>query len=161
MPKAIVDSRGCITNDVAVRQRVRVEMRSDDGFTVWGAGEPGEAEADAFGPVVSTESVPCVELLERVGWATVVAAAGASVEPVPTSVGTAKTEAKSLSAAGKACPRLGQRFAVVTETETRVSKHPEGAERSSILIRVMRAKIAKIGGGEREPTEDSIFGAGY
>ena len=59
-------------------------MRSEDGFTVWGAGEPGEAAADAVGPVVSTESVPCLGLLEGVGWATVVAAAGASVEPVPT-----------------------------------------------------------------------------
>ena len=76
-------------------------MRSEDGFAVWGAGEPGEAEADAVGPVVSTESVSCVELLEGVGWATVVAVAGASAEPVPTSVGTAKTEAKSLSADGK------------------------------------------------------------
>ena len=84
-------------------------MRSEDGFAVWGAGEPGEAEADAVGPVVSTESVPCVELFEKVGWATVVAAAGVSAEPVPTSVGTAKTEAKSLSAAGKARPRSGQR----------------------------------------------------
>ena len=118
-------------------------------------------EVDAVGPVVATESVSWVELLDGDGWATVVVAAGTSAEPAPTSVGTAKTEAKSLSAAGKACPRLGQRLAVVTETETRVSKHPEGAERSSILIRVMRAKIAKIGGGEREPTEDSIFGAGY
>ena len=77
-------------------------MRSEDGLAVWGAREPGEAEADAVGPVVSTESVPCVELLDGVGWATVVAAAGASAEPVPTSVGTAETEAKSLSAAGKA-----------------------------------------------------------
>ena len=73
-------------------------MRSEDGFTVGGAGEPGVAGADAVGPVVSTESVPCVGLLEGVGWATAVAAAGASAEPVPTSVGTAKTEAKSLSA---------------------------------------------------------------
>ena len=75
-------------------------MRSEDGFTVWGAGEPGEAAADAVGPVVSTESVPCLGLLEGVGWATVVAAAGALAEPVPDSVGTAKTNAKSLSAAG-------------------------------------------------------------
>ena len=68
-------------------------MRSEDGFTVGGAGEPGEAGADAVGPVVSTESVPCVGLLGGVGWATAVATAGASAEPVPTSVGTAKTEA--------------------------------------------------------------------
>ena len=74
-----------------------------------------KAEADAVGPVVSTESVPCVELLEGVGWATVVAAVGASAEPVPTSVGTAKTEAKALSAAGKARPRPGQRSTMATE----------------------------------------------
>ena len=39
-----------------------------------------------------------MELLGKgVGWATVVVAAGAAAEPVPTSVGTAKTEAKALS----------------------------------------------------------------
>ena len=110
-------------------------MRSEDGFTVWGAGELGEAGADAVGPVFSTESVPCVELLEGVGWATIVESAGASAELVPTSVGTAKTEAKSLSAAGKVRPRPGQRSTVVTEAETRATKLSEGAERSSILIR--------------------------
>ena len=68
-------------------------MWSKEGFTVGGIGEPGEAGADAVGPVVSTESVPCLGLLEGVGWATAVAAAGAPPEPVPTSVGTAKTEA--------------------------------------------------------------------
>ena len=98
---------------VAVLRHVRVEMRSADDFTVWDAGEPGETEADAVGPVVSTESVPCVGLLvgllEGVGWATAVTAAEASAEPVPTLVGTAKTEAKSLSAAGKARPPPGQR----------------------------------------------------
>ena len=35
-------------------------MRSEDGFNVGGAGEPGEAGADAVGPVVSTESFPPV-----------------------------------------------------------------------------------------------------
>ena len=110
-------------------------MGSEDGFAVGGAGEPGEAEADTIGPVVSTESVFCVELLEKgVGWATVVTAAGGSAEPVPTSVGTAKTEAKALSATGKTRPRPGQRSTVVTEAETRATKLPEGAERSSILI---------------------------
>ena len=68
-------------------------MRSEDGFTVGGAGEPGEAGADAVGTVVSTESVPWVGLREGVGWATAVSAARASAEPVPTSVDTAKTEA--------------------------------------------------------------------
>ena len=53
-------------------------MRSEDGLVVWGAIEPGEAEADAVGPVVLTESVPYEELLDGVGWATIVATAGAS-----------------------------------------------------------------------------------
>ena len=42
---------------------VPVELRSQDGFTVGGIGEPGEAGAGAVGPVVSTESVPFVGLL--------------------------------------------------------------------------------------------------
>ena len=66
-PKAIVDSRGAIPAAVAVRRRIRVEMRSEDGITVWGTGEPGEAGADVVGFVSSTESAPCVELLKRVG----------------------------------------------------------------------------------------------
>ena len=87
---------------VAVHRRVRMEMRYEGAFAVGGAGAPGETGADTVGPVVTTEAVPCVELLEKgVGWATVVAAAGACAEPVPTSVGTAKTQAKSLSAAVK------------------------------------------------------------
>ena len=121
---------------VAVRGRVRAEIRSEGAFAVGGAGDPGEAEADTVGLVVSTESAPCIELFEKgVGWATVVAAAGASAEPVPTSMGTAKTEAKALSSAGKTRLRPGQRSMVVTEGETRATKLPDGAERSSILIR--------------------------
>ena len=97
-------------------------MRSEGGFAVEGAGEPGETGADTVWPVVTTESVPCVELLEKgVGWATVVAAAGASAEPVPTSVGKAKTEAKASSAAGKARPRPGQRSTVTTDAETQAT----------------------------------------
>ena len=52
---------------VALRRRVRLEMRSEHGFAVGGAGESDEAGADVVGPVVSTESVPCVGLLEGVG----------------------------------------------------------------------------------------------
>ena len=92
-------------------------MRSEDGFTVGGAGEPGGAGADAVGRVVSTESVPSVGLLEGVGRATPAAAAGSSAEPAPISVGTARTEAKSLSAGGKALSRPGQRSTVATDAE--------------------------------------------
>ena len=116
---------------VAARRCVRVEMRSEDGLAVGGAGEPGETGADTVGPAVSTESVPCVELLDKgVGWATFVAVAGASVEPVLTSVGAAKTEAKSLSAAGKARPRPGQRSTVATEAKTLATNLSEGAAMS-------------------------------
>ena len=110
-------------------------MRSEGGFAVGDAGEPGEVGADTVVPMVATESVPCVELLEGVGWATVVAAVGASAEPVPTSVGTAKTEAKSLSAADKVRPRPGQRLTMPTDAQARATKLPEGVEMSSILIR--------------------------
>ena len=48
----------------------------------------------------------------------VVAAAGASAEPVPHSMGMAKTEAKTVSAAGKFDPRPVQPSVVVTEAET-------------------------------------------
>ena len=130
-PKAIVDSRGCAAPAaVAVHRRVRVETWSEDGFTVGGAEEPGEAGADA----VPTASVPCVGLLEGVGWATAVAAAGACAEPMPTAVGTTKTDAKSLSVPGKARPRPAQRSTMATDAETRATNLPEGAERSSILM---------------------------
>ena len=43
-------------------------MRSENCVIVWGAGELGEVETDAVGPVDSTESVPCTQLLEWVGW---------------------------------------------------------------------------------------------
>ena len=135
-------------------------MRSEDDFTVEGAGEQGEAGADAVGPVVSTESVLCVGLFEGVDWATAVAAAGSSAEPVLTSVGTVKTEAKAVSAAGKIRPRPEQRSALVTEAETRATNLSEGAERSPILTcGSCVQKIAKIGGGKKEPTQGSAFSA--
>ena len=109
-------------------------MRSEDDFTVGGAGRPGEEGADAVGPVVSTDSVPCAVLVEGVGWATAVAAAGASAETVPTSVGTAKTEEKSLSAAGKDRPWPGKPSTGATDAQTRATNLREGAERSSIPI---------------------------
>ena len=96
-------------------------MLSEGGFAVGGAGESGETGADTVGPAATTKWVPCVELLERgVGWATVLAAAGASAEPMPASVGTAKTEAKAVSVAGRIRPRPGQRSAVA-----RTPKHEQ------------------------------------
>ena len=82
-------------------------MRSENGFAVWDAGKPGEVEVDTVGPVVSTESVPCVELLEGVGRATVVAATGPSAEPVPTSVGTAKNRSESVVGCRQSPPAAG------------------------------------------------------
>ena len=94
-----------------------------------------KAETDTVEPVVATESDSCVELLDKgVGCATVVAAASASAEPVPSSVGMAKTEGKSVSASEKIDPLPVQPTAVATEAETRATSLPGGAERSSILI---------------------------
>lgn len=96
-----------------------------------GAPEPGEAETDAAGPVSTTESIPSVELLEEVGWATVVVEfCGARAD----SVGTAKSEANSLSFAEKSHPRPGERSTVVKDAETRATNILEGAERLSTLI---------------------------
>ena len=113
-------------------------MRSQDGFTVGGAGEPGEAGADAVGPVVSTESVPCVQRLEGVGWATAVAAAWACAEPVPTSVGTAKIEAnlcrlQAEPARGRGSDRRWRRM---QNHERRIPPKEQKGRQSSYVARV-------------------------
>ena len=64
-----------------------------------------------------------------------VASAVASAEPVLPSMGTAKTEAKTVSAAGEIDRRPVQPSVVATEAETRTTNLPGGAERPSILIR--------------------------
>ena len=64
-----------------------------------------------------------------------VAAARASAEPVPPSMGMAITEAKTVSAAGEIDPRPVQPSVVVTEAEMRATNLPGEAERPSILIR--------------------------
>ena len=83
------------------------------------------AQTDTIKPVVAAESVSCVELLERgIGYAMVVAAARACAEPVPPSIGMAKTEAKTVSAAGKIDPRPVQPSAVATKAEPRAKNVP-------------------------------------
>ena len=110
----------------------------------------------------AADDLPCVELLEKgVGWATVVEAAGASAAPVPTSVGSAKTEVKALSAAGKTRPRLGQQSTVVTEAETRATNSRKSRKVVNPRTWPVCTKIAKIGGGERMPTQNSTFSAGH
>ena len=77
-------------------------MRSEGSVADGGAGMPSEAEVDTVEPVVAVESVSCVGFLDKgVDCATVVAAARAFAEPVPPSMGMAKTEAKAVSAAGE------------------------------------------------------------
>ena len=77
-----------------------MEMRPDGG--VGGVGSPDSEETDAAGSVIAVELAPYkVPVRKGVCWATAVAAAGASADPVPRSEGTAKTEAKAASAAGK------------------------------------------------------------
>ena len=113
-------------------------MRSKDGFTVGGAREPGEAGADAVGPVVSTESVPCVGLLEGVGWVTAVGAAGASAEPVPNSVGTPKIEANRCRLQAKPARGRGsdRRWRRIHRHERRISPKEQKGRQSSYVARV-------------------------
>ena len=77
-------------------------MRPEGGKAVGGDGSPCGEGADAAGSVIAVESAPC-NVLDEEGACrvTLVTAAGASADPVPPSEGTAKTEAKAASAAGK------------------------------------------------------------
>ena len=81
---------GALPAAVAERRRIRVEMRSEKGVIVYGAGDPGEVMTGPVGPVDSTGLVPCTELREGVGWAIDVVAVGASAESPLATVGTAK-----------------------------------------------------------------------
>ena len=110
-------------------------MRSEDCIIVWGAGEPSEVETGAVGAAGSTESVLCTELREGVSWTTDVVVAGDSAEPSLTAVDTAKTEAKSLSAACETHPRPGELSTVAKGAETRATNLLEVVGRSSSLIR--------------------------
>ena len=110
----------------AVLRRVRVEMRPEGGKAVGGAGSPFGKGADAAGSVIVAESAPC-EVLDGEGgcWTTLVAAAVASAEPVPPSEGTAKTEARAVSAAGNTSPRPGRQSSVATAAVTRATNLAE------------------------------------
>ena len=83
-------------------------MRPEGGKAVGGAGSPDGEGVDAARSVIAAESAPR-EVLDGEGacWATVIAAAGASTEPMPPSEGAAKTEAKAVSASGKKIPAAG------------------------------------------------------
>ena len=85
---------------------------------------------------MAAESAPCEVLYgEGACWATAVAAAGASAEPVSPSECMSKTKAKAVSAAGNNYPRPGRRSAVVTAADTPATNLPEEAERASVFIR--------------------------
>ena len=133
-----------------------METWSEDGFTVGGAEEPGEAGADA----VPTASVPCVGLLEGVGWATAVAAAGASAEPVPTSVGTAKTQ-RIVVGCRQSPPAAGAAIEGVDGCRNTSDESPRRSRKVANPHLWPVCANAIISGGEREPTQDSTFRAGH
>ena len=111
-------------------------MRSEGGVAGGGAGVPSKAEADTVETVIAAESASCVWLLNRgVDCAMAVAEARASAEPLPPSMSMAKTEAKTVSAAGEIDPRPVQPSAMVTKAEKRATNLPGGAEKPSTLIR--------------------------
>ena len=146
-----------------VLRRVRVEMRPEGGKAVGGAGSPCGEGADAPGSVISAESAPC-EVLDvgKACWATLVAAAGDSAEPVPSPEGTAEAEVKAVSAAGNNYLRPGRQSSVVTAAVARTTNLPKKARGSSILKRgPCVGKSPRIRRGEREHTQNSALGVGY
>ena len=86
---------------------------------------PSKAETDTVEPVVAEGADSCVGLRDRgVGCAMGVAAARASAAPMRPLMGVAKTEAKTVSAAGEIDPRPVQPSVVGTEAETRATNLP-------------------------------------
>ena len=135
-------------------------MRSEDGFAVGGAREPGEAEANAVGPTVPTASVSCVERLDGVGDGRRGnrGFSGARADLG----GYDKTRSESVigcrqspRAAGTAIDG-GDRGRNTGDETPRMSRNVVNPHTWPVC-----AKIAKIGGGERDPTQDSTFSAGY
>ena len=143
-PKPYSAAGGSAPVAAAVLRRVRVEMWPEGGMAVGGAESPCGEGADAGGSVIAAELTPCeVPNGEEPCWATLVAAAEASAEPVPSSEGTAKTKAKAVSAAGNDSPRPERQPSVVTATATRATNLPEGGERSPILTRGLCAQKSR------------------
>ena len=149
----------------AVRRRVRVEMRPEGGKTVRGDGLPGEERADAAGPVITAESSPCGKLARRGAcWATVVGAAGASVEPLSLPIGQTTTEAKAVLAVGGKTKQA--RTAIDGDGGSRCTSD-ESPRRSRKVVDphtwpvcAKIAKIAKIRTGRRQTTQDGAFEGG-
>ena len=110
----------------AGRRRVRADMRPDGGRAVRDAGLPGRISDRVGREESSLREVAC--------WATAVMAAGASAEPVLSTEGTAKIEAKAVLVVDEITRRQGHRSTVVTEVDTGAINLSEGAERPSILI---------------------------
>ena len=104
---------------------------------------PSKADTDTFEPVVAAESISCVDLLDRgAGCAMGVAAARVFAKPVPPSMGTAETEAKTVSALGEIDPRPVQPSGVAakmvgvgtTTTAAGVTAMVEAGEAHGVLV---------------------------
>ena len=76
-----------------------------------------------------------------------VVVAGASAGPSLTAVGTAKTEAKSLSAARETHPRPGELSTVAADAETRATNLLEGVggRQASYVARVRENRNSRQG----------------
>ena len=88
-------------------------------------------------------------------------ASGASAETSLATVGTAKTEAKSLSVAREAHPRPGELSTVVADAEARAANLLGSRKVVKPHTWPVCAKIVKVGSGERKPTPGITFGAGH
>ena len=151
---------------------------------------PSKVKTGTAEPVVAAESVSCVESLDKeVGCAMGVAAAKASAEPMPPSMGMKETETKTVSVAGEIDPRPVQPSAVATEAEPQAKDLPGGGRKAvnpykwhvcENIVKVgevMRGSPPKTAcsvrgtsppkavlsarGAGHEPTQGSAFGAGH
>ena len=112
--------------------------------------------------MVAAESVFFVEVLDReVGCAMGVAAARASAEPVPPSMGMANTKAKTVSAQAKST--RGWYSLRSGDGGRKTSDASPGGSRKAVNPHtwLVCAKIVKCGRGGGEPTQDSMFSPGH
>ena len=139
-PKPQSTAGGAVPAAAAVCRHARVEMRPEGGKAFPGAGLQGGEGADATESVITVESSSCRVLVERgARWATTVAAAGASGEPLSPLERTTKTEAKAgLAGRSENPPSQGGngRWRLKQMHERRTSPEEQKCRQSSYMARV-------------------------
>ena len=151
-PETIISSRRRSARGSAVRRCVRVKMRPEGGKAVGDTGSPGGKGADAVGLVIAVELARCEVLVgEGACSATAVAAVEVFAEAMPPS-GDSKKRSESGVGSSKKCSAAGT---AIDGGDGGRNTGDSCAKRSrnavDPLTWLVRAKIAEIQGGEREP----------